>query len=336
MDYRQRVKHPEDPVIWAGTPLQNRLILAPMAGFTNLAYRRVVSGRGVALTVTELCSARGILHDPTFKKNYRYLALGQPPVIPTQIQLFGSEPEDFEAAIPRVLEHPEFSACASIDINMGCPVKKVCQQGSGAALMTRPEAAAKIVEVSKRMAEPYGKKVTCKIRSGWDDQSINAPEFASMMERAGASGITVHGRTRQQFYQGRADWEVIGETAQKLTIPLAANGDIQTREDAIRCLNEYGASALMIGRAAVGNPWIFESILTGKDISPDFQDWSQTILTQLVCDSQLLGETAAVREFRPTLSAYLKGRPNAATLRREMMELTTIQQLQSFILALDS
>ncbi len=190
--------------------LDNNLALAPLAGTSNLAFRPICRRFGAGLTVTELVSARGVCYDPEFRRNWRYLVF-DPTERPIAIQLFGSEPKDFANAIRRILEHPLLGQCSMIDLNMGCPVNKIVKAGEGAALMRTPDRAARIIEASVKAADGFNKPVTVKLRKGWDDSHVNAVSFARLAESAGAAALTVHGRTRSQFYGGRADWSVIGE-----------------------------------------------------------------------------------------------------------------------------
>ena len=324
------MKKVNEEILWAKVPLKNRLFLAPMAGSTQAQFRDIAANFALALSCTELVSARGICYDPEFQKNARYLDLGEN-LSPTAIQLFGAEPEDFSKAIQLLLRQEAYREAAMIDINMGCPVEKVVKTGAGSALMRDPMRAARVVEASVKAAAVFGKEVTVKIRSGWDEAHINAPEFARIMQEAGAAAITLHARTRQAFYGGEADWELIGECANKLSIPLAANGDISSLVDCQKLLNVYGAEACMIGRAAVGRPWIFSEIIAAEKGEvypiPSGEEWIGIIRKHLLGLMDCLGETKGVREFRSSLAAYIKGRPGAAAMRRELMQMESMQEV---------
>lgn len=321
-----------DPLTWGNVQLRNRLILAPMAGPGSLAFRRLADRLGAGLTVTELCSARGITYDPGFHKSQRYLnmeGLEQPAFI----QLFGSDPDDFQKAVSLVLENPHYAACGGIDINMGCPVTKVVKTGAGSALMRTPDLAAKIVERAVKAAQPFGKTVTVKIRAGWDQHSINAPAFATRMENAGAAAITLHARTRDQFYQGKANWSLFKLCGQMLTVPFAANGDIQTLDDCRTLLAETGVSACMIGRAALGRPWIFQALLceaAGESfVEPRGETWAQLVWQHYSLLAEERGETAAIKEFRSSLAYYIKGFPGAATWRSRLFAIERAEELRA-------
>lgn len=313
------MKKVNEQMNWCGVELQNRLMLAPMAGFTEINYRKIAEDYGVALTCTELVSARGIRYDSEFQKNHRYLNITGLKR-PAAIQLFGDDPDDMEFAISRLLEHPLYRECALIDLNMGCPVDKVVKTGAGAALMKDSARACRLTEKAAEAAARYGRQISVKIRSGWDADRINAPEFALALERAGAAAITLHARTREQFYSGAADYDVIAETASRLHVPLAANGDLSSIAQCETVLNNCGASACMIGRAANGNPFIFSQLLgEEKYIDPDGEEYFKVIRRHLEGLIRELGEHTAIREFRTPLSAYLKGKPGAASMRRELM-----------------
>jgi nifR3 family TIM-barrel protein len=300
--------------------LPNNLALAPMAGTTDLAFRRICHRLGAGLTVTELVSARGMVHDPAMRRNWRYLAIA-PEDGAMGIQLFGSEPDDFTEAIARILDHPTLRRCSLIDINMGCPVKKVVAGGSGCALMRNPEKAMRIVKAAVREAERAAVPITVKCRSGWDEGSVNAPQFARALADAGAAAITIHGRTGRQMYSGRADWSVIAATKQAVTVPVFGNGDVKTASDARKMLLETGVDGLMIGRAAQGNPWVFSQI--AHDLAgaaepaaiPDVAERTAIVVEQLDGLAELLGEQTAVKEMRRHLAWYLRGAWGAAHLR---------------------
>ncbi len=334
--------------------LDNNLALAPMAGTTDVVFRRICRRLGAGLTVTELVSARGICHDPDFRRNWRYLAI-DPQELPVAIQLFGSDPDDFSRAIAMILAHPVLSQCSLFDLNMGCPVNKVVKGGEGSALMRTPDLAARIVKNSVQAAAAAGKPVTVKFRKGWDDNSVNAVDFAKCCEQAGAAALTIHGRTRQQLYGGQADWRIIGEVKAAVRIPVFGNGDVTTPEAASRLFLETGADGLMIGRAALGNPWIFQSILAAlgpKGLNPDIPEWLSpklrlsnfttapmpppadrlpVILEHLDGLIAMHGEATAVREMRKQLVHYLKGTAHGSFLKNQVMNASTRREIQALL-----
>lgn len=305
--------------------IPNNIALAPMAGTTDLPFRVICHRFGAGLTVTELVSARGIKYDPALERNIRYLAI-DPAAGPEAIQLFGSEPDDFRWAINRILDHPLLSLCHLIDINMGCPVKKVVKTGAGCALMRDPDQAARIVRAAVIEAEKAKLPVTVKFRSGWDHSHINASEFARMCEASGASAVTVHARTRQQLYGGQADWAVIRSVKEAVRIPVFGNGDIKTPEDARRLMEQTRSDGIMVGRAAQGNPWIFQELLCRLDNPPrpfhppDADERISIIMEHGQALCRLLGERRALSEMRSHIASYLRGTVNAAHFRSACMK----------------
>ena len=324
--------------------LENNLALAPMAGTTDVVFRRFCRKMGAGLTVTELVSARGIVHDPSLSRNWRYLAI-DPADNPVGIQLFGADPADFRQAIEQITRHPVLRQCSLIDLNMGCPVAKVIRTGAGCALMETPDLAVRIIEASVRAAEPSGMPVTVKIRKGMDDRRADAAGFARLCADAGAAAVTVHGRTRQQMYGGAADWSAIAAVKDAVLIPVFGNGDVRSADDAMRMLRQTGADGVMIGRAAQGNPWIFRQIsaaLAGRDDAEepacrDDRDDCASLPTPAerlavfhkhllgLCD--LIGEKTAVREMRKQLAWYLKGFPGVAVLKMRGTAAATLPEM---------
>jgi nifR3 family TIM-barrel protein len=316
------------PIKIADIVLENNLALAPMAGTTDLVYRSICREMGAGLTVTELVSARGMVYDPDLRKTYRYIEIS-PEEYPVAIQLFGSEPEDFDKAVRIVLNHPILSSCAMIDINMGCPVAKVVKQGAGSALMLDPTRAGKIAEICVKTASEFGKPVTAKIRTGWDEHKVNGVEVAKVLESVGIAAITVHGRTRKQMYSGQADWEIITRIKQEVGIIVYGNGDVTSPESAKKMIDMTGVDGVMIGRAAQGNPWLFAGFFPEKaetlglnadnNYMPAKVDRVRLILRHLDGLISRLGESTAVREMRPQMSAYLKNSRDAARFRQLLM-----------------
>lgn len=319
-----------DHLTWAGLDLPNRLMLAPMAGPGALPFRRICEEFGAGLTVTELCSARGICYDPDFSRNDRYLTISGLKR-PAAIQLFGADPDDMFQAVSRVLAAPAYENCACIDLNMGCPMTKVVKTGAGAALMRTPDLAARLLEAAVKAARPFAKEVTVKFRSGWAEGEITAPSFAKKMEEAGAAALTLHARSREAIYSGKADWQVILDTKAAVRIPLSANGDIATYEDC-RWLLEHGrVDGLMLGRSTLGRPWLFAEILSqeaGQSFDPPKGElWSELVQRHLKLLCHYRGAEAGVKEFRASLASYVRDFPEAAQARRELMQISDLDEM---------
>jgi len=290
--------------------INNSSVLAPMAGVTDLAFRLLAKEMGCGLVVSEMVSAKGLLHENC---RTRDLLRIDPRERPTSIQLFGSVPAELAEASCRVAK----SGADIIDFNMGCPTHKIVKNGDGSALLRSPE---KAFAILKAMVDAVDIPVTVKIRSGWDNKSINAVEVAKRAEQAGVSAIAVHARTREQFYGGQADWSVIKAVKESVKIPVIGNGDVRTVEDASRLLATTGCDAIMVGRAACGNIWIFRQIaafLAKGELppGPTFEEKSHTILRHLDMLTELKGEHIAIREMRRHAASYVKGYPKSADLR---------------------
>ncbi|HHU53693.1 MAG TPA: tRNA dihydrouridine synthase DusB [Clostridiaceae bacterium] len=315
--------------------INNRLALAPLAGTSEVIFRSICCEYGVGLTTTELVSARGICYDPELKRNYQYLAIDPEQENVVAIQLFGHDPEDFKQAAQIILQHPILTQVSMFDINMGCPVKKVVKDGAGSALMKSPDLAQNIVKVVVEVADKYNKPVSVKIRSGWDQDSINAPEFAKLMEDAGAKMITVHARTRSQMYSGQADWNIIKQVVERVSIPVYGNGDLTDIDSILRMHLLTDCSGFAIGRAAQGNPWIFAAILN-QDFNPTHQEWLRVIERHVSGMIEKTGDEAtAIRKMRAQLSAYLKGKRHASKARNEIMQCTSKSQLTEVLKRID-
>lgn len=319
------------PLMIGNCRVENPLALAPMAGTSDVTFRRICRRFGAGLVVTELVSARGISHDPRLRRQFRYLEIAADEQ-PVAIQLFGSEPDDFVAAIEIILAHPQLSQVQLFDINAGCPVKKVADHGAGSALMLQPQRLAAIVGQSVRAASGAGVPVTAKIRIGWDADNLNAVEIARLLENCGAAAVTVHGRTRQQMYSGKADWQTITKVKAAIKIPVYGNGDVIKPEDARRMLNETGVDGVMIGRAASGNPWLFQEMaaeLSGLPVPPrpEIEARIPIILEHLDGLIQRHGEDVAVREMRKHLIQYFKGTPCGAALKNQAMKAGTQSEI---------
>lgn len=305
--------------------LPNRLILAPMAGVTDLAFRQICREHGAGLTVTEMVSAKAMEFGD--KKTPKLLRLA-PGEHPSSAQIFGSDPDCMARSAQRALE---ISGCEIIDINMGCPAPKIVNNGDGSALMKSPDLAARIVEAVKK-AVPV--PVTVKFRMGWDANSINCVEFARMCEQAGADMIAVHGRTRSQQYSGQANWDIIRAVKQVVSIPVTANGDVFTPEDVPRILAHTGADFVMIGRGSLGDPWIFERanalLQTGKlPPLPPFAARIDTAVRQIELAVEDKGEHIALLEARKHVNWYLKGVSHVRDFKKRISALEKLSELHA-------
>lgn len=307
--------------------LENNVILAPMAGVTDLPFRMLCKEQGCGLVCTEMVSAKAILYK---NKNTKELLKVREEERPVSVQLFGSDPEIISDMAHQIEDGPY----DIIDINMGCPVPKVVGNGEGSALMKNP----KLVEqILSSMVRKLHKPVTVKFRKGFDDNSINAVEIAKIAESCGVSAVAVHGRTREQYYSGKADWEIIRQVKEAVKIPVIGNGDIFTPEDAKRMMEETGCDGLMVARGARGNPWLFHRINhyldTGELIEePDMQEICRMILRHARLQIELKGEVIGMKEMRKHVAWYTAGLPHSAAIRRESNLLETYQELEELLI----
>ena len=302
--------------------LDNPVILAPMAGVSDLPFRLLCREMGAALVCMEMVSAKAIYYN---NKNTDSLMEIHPEEVPASLQLFGSDPQILAEMAKRIEERP-FSI---LDLNMGCPVPKVVNNGEGSALMKDP----KLVEqILTALVKAINKPVTVKIRKGFDDDHVNAVEIAKIAESCGISAVAVHGRTREQYYSGKADWDIIRQVKEAVKIPVIGNGDIFEPQDAKRMLDETGCDGLMVGRGARGNPWIFHRINhyleTGEVLpAPGPVEVGEMILRHTRMHVALKGEYIGMKEMRKHIAWYTAGLPHSATIRRECNMLETEEQL---------
>lgn len=323
-----------------GIKLPGNVALSPMAGVSHIAYRAICREMGAAYAPTELVSARSIRYNG-LEKSMQYLRIDPETEGITAIQLFGAEPDDFTAAIEKIMEDPVLSKVDIIDINMGCPVPKVVKTGAGSALMNSPETAAAIVKTCKNALEglPRHIPVTVKTRTGYDPSDKGRPDFAKALADAGCDMLCVHGRTRPQMYTGECDRKAIAlmrEAVMGYDIPFFANGDVTDGPSAKSLMEETGADGVMIGRAARGNPWIFSEVaayLSGRGdiITPDEQERKETLLRELEGRCRWCGEEIAVREFRSVMPFYVKGLRGAARLKVRLCSALTVDEVKEIL-----
>lgn len=310
--------------------LKNKLILGPMAGVTDLPFRLLCAEQGAGLLCMEMVSAKAILYN---NKNTKAMLAIDEREHPVSLQLFGSDPQIMGDIAGRLED--EGVPFDILDINMGCPVPKVVNNGEGSALMKDPVLAGQIIE---SMAKATSRPVTVKIRKGFDDAHVNAPELAHIAQESGAAAVAVHGRTREQYYAGKADWSVIRKVKEAVHIPVIGNGDILTAADAIRMGEETGCDGFMIARGAQGNPWIFQQILheweTGEPMQkPTAEEMAEMMLRHARMQIECKGEYVGIREMRKHAAWYTGGYHGASHLRRSLSEVESYEQLETLMQA---
>ena len=303
--------------------IKGNVVLAPMAGVTDLPFRLLCKENGCGYLYTEMVSAKAIMYNNKNTESLLTVTEGENPIA---VQLFGSEPEVMAEAAKRMEERP-FDV---IDVNMGCPVPKVVNNGEGSALMKNPLLVGRIVEA---MANAVKKPVTVKIRAGFDPDNINAPEIARIIQESGGAAVAVHGRTRQQYYSGKADWDVIRRVKENVSIPVIGNGDILTGQDAVNMMEKTGCDGVMIGRGARGNPWIFgqinEYLSCGKEMTQPTADEIKSMIlkhARMLIDAK--GEYTGIREMRKHFAWYTTGMRHASGLRNEVNHVEHFEELE--------
>lgn len=302
------------------------LYLAPMAGITDLPFRSICKEYGADVLITEMISTRGLVYDDA--KTQKLLST-TPEEKPVGVQLFGNDPEDFTVAIKKIAHLPfEF-----ININMGCPTPKIVKNGDGCALMKEPDLASKIIKACVKASE---RPVSIKIRKGWDESAVNAVEFSRMAEDSGASMVMIHGRTREMFYSGKADWDIIRKAKAAITIPVIGNGDVFSPEDAADMIAQTNCDGVMIGRGALGRPWIFREIkhylTTGTKLAPPTLDERyRTIISHLNQSISFHGERLGILEMRKHLAWYIKGLPHSAPVKNALQQCKDASSIEAIL-----
>ena len=331
MESKKRTLQTMSPLKIGNVEMQNPLVLAPMAGVTDLPFRVLCKEQGAGLICMEMVSAKAILYK---NKNTEDLMTIHPGEHPVSLQLFGSDPEILAQIAAQIEERP-FDI---LDLNMGCPVPKVVNNGDGSALMKNQRLAGEIIEKTARAIK---KPLTVKIRKGFDDAHVNAVELAHIAQESGAAAVAVHGRTREQYYAGHADWDIIRQVKEAVSIPVIGNGDIRTPEDVAAMAEQTGCDGYMIARGAEGNPWIFRQILhyfeTGEHLSrPDFSEVTEMLLRHAKMQIDCKGDYTGIREIRKHAAWYTAGYRNSSKLRGRINEVENYEQLEALFREVES
>lgn len=306
--------------------LDNNIVLAPMAGVTDLPFRLLCKQQGAGLICMEMVSAKAIYYN---NKNTEELMEIHPEECPVSLQLFGSDPDIISEMAKKIEEKP-FSI---LDINMGCPVPKVVNNHEGSALMKNPKL---VEEIVSKTVKAIKKPVTVKIRKGFDGEHINAVEIAKIIEASGAAAVAVHGRTREQYYSGQADWDIIRQVKEAVSIPVIGNGDVTNAMTAKALIDQTGCDGVMIGRACRGNPWIFREITSYLETGviparPTKEEIEKTILQHAELQLKYKGEYTGIREMRKHVSWYISGYPHSARFRQAINSMETFEELEKGI-----
>lgn len=309
--------------------LENRYILGPMAGVTDLPFRLLCKEQGAGLLCMEMVSAKAIYYN---NRNTESLLEIHPDETPVSLQLFGSDPKIMSEMAKRIEERP----FAILDVNMGCPVPKVVRNGEGSALMKEPKL---VYEIVSALVKAIDKPVTVKIRKGFDDDHVNAVEIAKIIEEAGAAAVAVHGRTREQYYSGKADWDIIRQVKEAVSIPVIGNGDVTSPQKADVLVRRTGCDGIMIARGAEGNPWIFSEMIhweeTGELPSrPDKDEIREMMLKHARLQLKYKGEFCGIREMRKHVAWYTKGLKGAARLREKVNAVESLEELENLLTSL--
>lgn len=301
--------------------LKNNVFLAPMAGITDIAHRKLAKKMGAGLVYTEMVSAKGLFYNDEKTKLLTSIEDVERPVA---VQIFGSDPDIMAEAVKKIIVTTDVKKGADIiDINMGCPAPKVVKNEDGSRLMLKPEL---IDAITKKVVEASSVPVTIKIRKGWDNEHVNAVQIAQIAEKNGIAAVAVHGRTRDEFYSGTVDLNIIKDVKNSVKIPVIGNGDIIDIQTAKRMFEYTGCDAIMIGRASIGNPWIFKSILKGAEYKPSKEELLDVIKEHYKTLIELKGEGVAVKEMRKHVSYYIKGIPDATKVRAKINTLDNYEE----------
>lgn len=309
--------------------LKNRYILGPMAGVTDLPFRLLCKEQGAGLLCTEMVSAKAILYK---NRNTESLLSIHPDELPVSLQLFGSDPKIMSEMAKQIEERP----FAILDINMGCPVPKVVKNGEGSALMKNPKL---VYEIVSAVVKAIDKPVTVKIRKGFDDDHVNAVEIARIIEESGAAAVAVHGRTREQYYSGKADWDIIRQVKEAVSIPVIGNGDVTSPQKAVELEEQTGCDGIMIARGAQGNPWIFSEMTAYEETGqmpprPDRDSIREMMLRHARLQIEYKGDYLGIREMRKHVAWYTKGLPKAARLREKINAVESYEELENLLTSL--
>ncbi len=309
--------------------LENRYILGPMAGVTDLPFRLLCREQGAGLLCMEMVSAKAIYYN---NRNTESLLEIHPDEKPVSLQFFGSDPKIMSEMAKRIEERP----FAILDINMGCPVPKVVKNGEGSALMKNPKL---VYEIVSAIVKAIDKPVTVKIRKGFDDDHVNAVEIAKIIEEAGAAAVAVHGRTREQYYSGKADWDIIRQVKDAVSIPVIGNGDVTSPQKADELVKQTGCDGIMIARGAQGNPWIFSEMIHWEETGelpprPDKDEVREMMLRHARLQLEYKGEFSGIREMRKHVAWYTKGLKGAARLREKVNAVESLEELENLLTSL--